>query len=174
MRLASLADSVTAWGARSAFFRDRLLGHYVRGLLIEARGQSADAEREFRIALASPIDGYSRINLELGKVLISEGRPGDAIAVLRAPLHGSLEASDYYLTHSDLHAALGDAFDRADEPDSALVHYRLALAAWRHADPQFRLRIAAIQQRVHVLSGMHGRGAASQTHASTSQKNPVS
>jgi hypothetical protein len=92
------------------------------------------------------------LNLELGKVLIAEGRPRDAIAVLQAPLHGSLEASNYYLTQTDLEAMLGQAFDRASEPDSAVSHYRRVLAAWRNADPEFRPRMAAIGQRVRALT----------------------
>ncbi len=151
-RLASLADSIALWSGHSAFFRDRVLDRYVRGLLLEARGSNVAAEREFRGALVSPIDGYSRVNLELGRVLIAEGRPRDAIAVLQAPLHGSLEASNYYLTQTDLEAMLGDAFDRASEPDSAVKHYRRVLAAWRNADPDFRPRLAAIRQRVNALS----------------------
>jgi tetratricopeptide (TPR) repeat protein len=172
VRLASLDDSITTWSRRSGYFRDRALPHYVRGLLIEARGHPDDAEREFRRALVSPIDGYSRVNLELGKLLIAAGRPRDAIAVLQAPLHGSLEASNYYLTQTDLHAILGDAFDRAGETDSALVHYRQVISAWRNADPQFRPRIAALQQRVRALGGTgqhgadsHGRQRASEESA---------
>ena len=154
-RLASLADSVALWARQSAFFRDRVLHHYVRGLLLEARGNNVAAEREFRDAMVSPIDGYNGVNLELGKVLIAEGRPRDAIAVLQAPLHGSLEASNYYLTQTDLEAMLGQAFDRAGEPDSAVSHYRRVLAAWRNADPEFRPRMAAIRQRVRALTTGH-------------------
>jgi len=46
---------------------------------------------------------------------------------------------------------LGQAFDRASEPDSAVSHYRRVLAAWRNADPEFRPRVAAIRQRVRAL-----------------------
>jgi DNA-binding SARP family transcriptional activator/tetratricopeptide (TPR) repeat protein len=156
-QLAALADSVERWGGRSAYFRDRVLHHYIRGLLSEARGSKTDAEREFRSALLSPIDGYSRVNLELGKVLIAEGRPREAIAVLQAPLHGSLEASNYYLTQTDLHAILAEAFDRAGEPDSALVHYRRVLAAWHNADPEFRQRVTAVRQRMYAISAAQRR-----------------
>jgi len=154
-RLAMASDSVAAWGPRSAFFRDRALVHYVRGLIAESRGQSADAESEFRQARVSPVDGYSRVSFELGKTLVAQGRPRDAIPVLQAPLHGSLEASNYYLTQTELHAALGDAFDRAGETDSALVHYRRVLSAWQNADPEFRQRVAGIRARVTAIAGRH-------------------
>ncbi len=150
-RLSALIDSLTAWSPKSAYVRDRALHHYARGLLFLARGARADAERELRAALVSPIDGYSRINYELGRLLVADGRAREAIPVLQSPLHGAVESSNYYLTNTDVHALLGQAFDRAGEPDSALVHYRRALAAWRNADPEFRARIAMITQRVGAL-----------------------
>ncbi len=156
-RLGALADSLASWAPHSAYFRDQVLQHYVRGLLVAARGRTADAEREFRRAFVAPIEGYSRVNLELGKALLAEGRPRDAIPVLRAPLRGPIEASNYYLTYTDLHAVLGEAFERAAEPDSALVHYQRVLSAWRSADPEFRPRIEAIQRRVAALKQARAR-----------------
>ncbi len=150
-RLSALADTLELWGRQSALYRDRALHHYVSGLLLSARGRWADAERELRRALNDPTDGYSRVNLELGKALIAEGRPGEAIPVLRAPLHGPIEASNYYLTYTELHAALGAAFDRAGAADSAVAHYRRALSAWRDADPEFAPRIAQLRARVAAL-----------------------
>ncbi len=152
VRLAVLEDSISAWAPRSAFFRDRVLDHYARGLIAESRGNLPAAETEFRLALVSPIDGYSRINLELGKVLITEGRARAAIAILQAPLHGSLEASNYYLSQTELHATLGEAFDRAGQTDSAIVHYRRVLSAWKNADPTFGPRVHAIKTRMNSLT----------------------
>ena len=156
--LPPLIDSLTEWGRKSAYFRDRALHHYARGLLFAARGARADAERELRAALVLPIDGYGRINYELGRLLLADGRAREAIPVLQAPLHGAVESSNYYLTNTDADALLGQAFDRAGQADSALVHYRRALAAWRNADPEFRARIAMITQRVRALEteGSHG------------------
>ena len=149
--LGAFADSIGAWEVHSALFRDHLMDFYVRGLLLDARGQRDSAAEEFRRVAISPIDGYSRANFELGKILIAEGRPRDAIPYLRAPLHGWIEASNYYLTYTELHALLGEAFDRAGEPDSAIVHYDRALDAWRHADPEFARRVAAMRERVSAL-----------------------
>jgi tetratricopeptide (TPR) repeat protein len=162
-QLGSIADSIGVWKRLSAMSRDQLLDHYVRGLLLRARGQLPAAEQEFRHALDAPIDGYSRVNLQLASVLVAEGRPADAIPVLRAPLHGPIEAASYYLTGTDIHAELGDAFDRAGEPDSALAHYQYVLAAWRHADPEFRPRIDAIERRVRSLGQRVGRRAVADT-----------
>jgi len=124
----------------------------VRGLLLSARGDRAGAEREWRAALVAPVDGYSRINYRLGALLVAEGRAREAIPVLEECLRGAVEASNYYLTGTDVHAMLGQAFDRAGEADSALVHYRRALAAWRNADPAFRPRIDSLARRVRALA----------------------
>jgi len=150
-RLGALADSISAWQHASALFRDHVLDHYVRGLLLVARGDRTGAEAELRRSIVSPIDGYSRASYELAKLLIADGRPREAIPLLGAPLHGWLEASNYYLPYTDLHALLGEAYDRAGERDSAVVHYERALAAWQHADPEFAPRIDAIRARVRAL-----------------------
>lgn len=159
--LAALADSIRVWKVHSALLRDHLMDFYVRGLLLAARGQRDSAAADFRrAAAASPIDGYSRANFELGKILIAEGRPREAIPYLRAPLHGWIEASNYYLTYTELHALLGEAFDRAGEPDSAIVHYDRAVDAWRHADPEFAGRVAAVRARVTALRARSHRQVA--------------
>ncbi|MGH7647082.1 MAG: hypothetical protein ACREND_03115, partial [Gemmatimonadaceae bacterium] len=150
-RLAAIADSLEAWAPRSAYFRDRVLFHYARGLLWSARGQLGSAEREYRAALVTPMEGYSRVNLELGKTLVAEHRPRDAVPILEAPLHGTVESSDYYLTTTQLHAMIGLAFDRAGQPDSAIAHYEWALTAWRAADPSLRPQADAIARRVRAL-----------------------
>lgn len=149
--LGALADSITVWKVHSALFRDQVLDFYVRGLLLAARGRQGEAAAQFRRAVVSPIDGYSRANFELAKIMLAAGRPREAIPLLSAPLHGWLEASNYYLTYTELHALLGEAFERAGERDSALVHYDRALDAWRHADPEFAPRIARMRARVRAL-----------------------
>jgi hypothetical protein len=39
----------------------------------------------------------------------------------------------------------------AGRPDSAAVHYRLVLSAWRNADPQFAPRYDALAERLVAL-----------------------
>jgi tetratricopeptide (TPR) repeat protein len=121
-RLARYVDSVEALGRRSAFGRDRLLHHHLRGLLLMARGDTAAAAAELRRAMTSPTRGYTRTNLELGRALVALGRPREAVAVLRPALHGDLQAGNYYVAHAELHAALARALDAAGEPDSARAH----------------------------------------------------
>jgi hypothetical protein len=50
-----------------------------------------------------------------------------------------------YITRTELHELLAQAFDRAKMPDSAAVHYRAVLKAWRRADPSYQPRRDAAQ-----------------------------
>jgi DNA-binding SARP family transcriptional activator/TolB-like protein len=149
--LAAIADSVEVIATQSAYGRDRRLHHHVRGLLLAARGRWSEAESMFRRALYSPTFGYTRTNLELGRVLLARRRPGEAIAILRPALRGSLEASNLYVTHTELHELLARAYDEAGQPDSAAAHYRWVVNAWRGADPQFRPRREVARRRLVAL-----------------------
>lgn len=123
-RLAALADSVERLGRGSAFGRDRRLHFFLRGLLARARGRPDEAEAMFRQAKTPWVGDYSRINLELGQLLIERHRPLEAVPVLRAALRWDLEASNYYVTHRELHRELARAFRAAGLGDSATVHER--------------------------------------------------
>jgi tetratricopeptide (TPR) repeat protein len=142
-RLPALADSIERLGARSFYGRDRLLHHHVRGLLLEARGQLGLAAAEFRRAIFSPTLGYTRSNYELARCLLSLGRPEEAVPVLEAALRGPLDASNMYVTRTELQDLLARVFDAAGEIDSARVYYRRVAAAWRGGDPPFDARARA-------------------------------
>ncbi|HEY6091606.1 MAG TPA: BTAD domain-containing putative transcriptional regulator [Gemmatimonadales bacterium] len=149
--LAMLADSVQHEGARSAYGRDPLLHHYIRGLLLSARGRTAEAANEYRTAIFSTTAGYTRANYELARALLVLRRPDEAIAVLQPALRGSLEASNAYVTHTELHELLAEAFDAAHRPDSAAAHYARVVNAWQRADPQFQSRYAHAVLRLAQL-----------------------
>ena len=150
--LSALADTLEWWGRRSAYGRDWRLHHHVRGLLLVARGQLEPAAAEFRRAIYSPTVGYTRTNLELANVLLRLRRPHEALAVLQPSLRGGIEGSSLYVTHSELHEALGRAWEAAGRPDSAVVQYRHVLAAWRDADPPLRARRDSLRARLAVSS----------------------
>ena len=95
--------------------------------------------------------GYTRTNLELARALLALGRPRDAVAVLQPAFRGPLDASNLYVTHTELHEMLARAFDAAGERDSAMTHYRWVVAAWRNADPEFRPRRELAQRRLTQL-----------------------
>jgi len=151
--LLMLADSVEVLGRQTAYGRDRRLHHHVRGLLYAARGRRDEAIESFERAIFSPTSGYTRTNYELARVLIDAGRPRDAIRVLRPIFHGGLEASNLYLTRTDVHALLGRAFELADQPDSAVTHYRKAISSWEQADAPVAVGRRALEERVVSLIG---------------------
>ena len=144
----ALLQPLRAWGARSAYGRDRRLYHHANGLLLAARGQLTDAATEFQRAIYSPTHGYTRSNYELARVYLALGRPRDAVAVLESALRGPLDASNLYITRTELQEQLGRALDAAGEPDQAAVQFQKVLAAWRDADPDFHARREAIRVRL--------------------------
>jgi hypothetical protein len=87
----------------------------------------------------------------MARSLLALGRPREAAAILQPALRGVLEASNLYVTHTELHALLGRAWDAAGAPDSAAAHYRWAAAAWRRADPELRPRRDSIAARLAEL-----------------------
>jgi DNA-binding SARP family transcriptional activator/tetratricopeptide (TPR) repeat protein len=151
--LPPLADSVAAVGSRSAFGRDPLLHHFVRGLLWRARGDLSRAAVEFRASIWSWTDGYTRENYELARALIELGRPLEAISPLQAALQGDLQSSNLYITRTELHELLAEAFERVGQRDSAAAHYRAVVDAWRNADPNVRDRWTQARDAVARLTG---------------------
>jgi lipopolysaccharide biosynthesis regulator YciM len=131
-------------GQLSAMGRDQRGYHYPLALLALARGDTARAEAEFRAAVLTAAEGYTRINLQLGQLLLAERRPAEAVTILRPILDADfLSGSTFYVTATEVHEALGQAFTALDRPDSARAHYAFVARAWEHADPQFQSRLAA-------------------------------
>jgi hypothetical protein len=60
--------------------------------------------------------------------------------VLQPGIRGGVDGSNTYVTRTELHEALAQAFEQAGIRDSAVAHYRMVEQAWRHADPLFRER----------------------------------
>lgn len=144
-RVALLADTLEQIGRRSAYARDQRMHHYARGLLWDARRRPREAAEEYRQAFTSPTFGYTRINYRWARDLIALGRPAEAVGLLRGALHGGLESSNLYVTHTELHELLGQAFAAAGQRDSAAMHFRWVANAWRDADPPYRERGRAAQ-----------------------------
>jgi predicted Zn-dependent protease len=140
LRLRHLADTVEYWGQRSNYERDRRAHHYLRGMLLVARGRDAEAAAELRDAIFSPSHGFTRVNYELGKTLIRLNRPAEAIPIVRAALHGDIDGSNLYMTRTELHELLARSFDLVGMRDSAAVHYRTVVKAWERADPPYYAR----------------------------------
>lgn len=146
LRARRVVDSIESIGHRSLFGRDPLLHHFVRGLLY-SRGKQADlAVQEFRAAMHSPTFGYTRINYELGRRLLELGRPGEAIPVVQAALHGGIEGSGLYVTRTEMHELLAQLFDANRQRDSAAAHYAVVERMWASADPFLTARREAARQ----------------------------
>ena len=142
-QVAALADSMARWAGAEAFGRDRRLFEYARGLVLEARGDTLAAIDAFRRSVYSTSHGYTRAEYEAGRLLLAAGRAAEAVAVVQPALRGNLEASNYYVTRTELHELLGRAFAAEGARDSAAAHYRYVASSWQHADPPFRARAAA-------------------------------
>jgi tetratricopeptide (TPR) repeat protein len=141
-----LADSVETWGRGSLYGRDRKAHHYLRGLVLAAEGRHEDAVRAYRAAIHSPTLGFTRVNYELGRSLMHLGRPLEAVAAVQPALRGEIDAANLYITRTELHELLAQAFVAAGVRDSAAVHYRAVTKAWARADPAFHTRRAAAQR----------------------------
>ena len=147
-RLRALADTVEYWGQRSNYGRDRRAHHYIRGMLLVAQKRDAEAAAELHEAIHSPTNGFTRVNYELGRTLLRLGRPNEAVPIVRAALHGELDGSSLYMSRTELHELLAQAFDQAGMSDSAAVHYRAVVKAWARADPTFRARRDSARARL--------------------------
>jgi DNA-binding SARP family transcriptional activator/tetratricopeptide (TPR) repeat protein len=151
--LGRLVDSVQSLGATSGLGRDVRLHHYVRGLLLVARHDDQGAVRELQQAMLSPTFGYTRASYELARALTRVGRPAEAVAVVQPALRGSIESSNLYVTRTELHELLAQAWDAANGRDSAAVNYRVVANAWRRADPPLQARRAQAEARAEVIVG---------------------
>ena len=104
------------------------------------RNDCEGAVREYRAAISSPTNGFTRINYELAKCLMQLRKPAEAASIMRSVLHGGLEGSGLYLTRTVAHETMARAFEQAGRRDSALVHFRIVERAWRRADPVLKSR----------------------------------
>lgn len=140
-----LADSVELIGPRSLYGRSAKLHYFLRGLLLAAAGRHGEAVEAYQRSMFSTTEGYTRINYEMGRSLIALNRPLEALAPLQEALRGGIEGSNLYITRTELHELLAQAFAASGGRDSATAHYREVVRAWEHADPQFQPRRQAAQ-----------------------------
>ena len=99
--------------------------------------------------------GYTRENYDLARIYLRLGRPRDAVAVLQPALRGKLDASNFYLTHTEIRELLAQAWDSAGRADSASAHY-LDRAGVGAGDPSYARRAAAARERALALRAKRG------------------
>jgi DNA-binding SARP family transcriptional activator/TolB-like protein len=149
-----LADSTEAVGQRSLYGRDPLLHYFLRGLIAAASGDHGSAVELFRRSIHSWNFGYTRANLELGRSLLALGRAAEAVPVLQASLRGGWDGSNLYVSRTELHELLAQAFAASGRRDSAAVHFRQVESAWRHADPFLAARYQAARAWLDGYDGV--------------------
>jgi tetratricopeptide (TPR) repeat protein len=136
--LGATADTLKLGCSKSFYARDWRLEHHVRGLVAMRGERYADAEREFREAVYSPVEGWSRTVVELANAQAALGRWRDAIASLRTGYATRLNAMARYVPISELDYRMALTFAQAGEADSARVYAGYVRTAWRDADPEVR------------------------------------
>jgi hypothetical protein len=141
-RLAAIADSVRAVGARSYYARDWRLYHHVRGLIAMTGQRWAEAEREFTDAEFTG-SGWTRTNVELARAQLAQHRPTAAIETLRLAYQASLDGMGRYATRSEMDYLMAQAFDAVGRRDSAAVYAGFVRRAWREADRAVQKRMSA-------------------------------
>lgn len=138
-----LADSAEMVGRRSLYGRDPLLHFFIRGLIAQAANDHHTAVDFFRRSIFSWNYGYTRANLALAMSLVALGRAEEAIGPLQAALRGGWDGSNLYVTRTELHEQLAQAFAAVGRRDSAAAHFGMVERAWRRADPPFAARYQA-------------------------------
>jgi tetratricopeptide (TPR) repeat protein len=153
-RVKAYADTIDGMASRSLYGRDHHLPAHLRGLVWLGRGKPDSALASFRSAVFSLTIGYTRTNLELGRVLLGKGHAREAAAVATAGLAEAVDGSAYYATRTELHELAARAFDAAGQADSAAAQYATVVRAWSQSDPMFAPRVAAARER---LAALHAR-----------------
>lgn len=153
-RLRVLADSIARMAPHSGYTRDRRLAHYARGVLYRVQGKHQQAVRELEQSLYSPLGGYVRANLELGRELLAVGRARDAFYVLDAGMRGPVGASGLYSIQPELRTWRARAREAMGDRAGALADYERVVRDLSRADPEAHVwrnfaaaRIRALQPR---------------------------
>ncbi|AHG89075.1 transcriptional activator domain-containing protein [Gemmatirosa kalamazoonensis] len=141
--LRAVADSLERVGRLSYYARDWGLHDHVRGLLAERAGRWDEAARDFERAMYGRA-GWTRTNAELARAYLALGRPADALRVLRWACAAPLDAMGRYETRTELDLLMARAFAAAGTRDSARTYAGYVRAAWAHADPEIRARLAEL------------------------------
>jgi DNA-binding SARP family transcriptional activator/TolB-like protein len=138
------ADTLERGCTRSFYGRDWGLYHHVRGLIAARAGRYAEAEREFKQARWTSVEGWARPTVELANAQAALGRPRDAIATLRNVYATRLDAMGRYVPISEADFRMAKLFAQTGQADSARVYSGYVRAAWRSADPEVQRLVATL------------------------------
>ncbi|HET9512715.1 MAG TPA: hypothetical protein VFO95_02210, partial [Gemmatimonadales bacterium] len=147
--VARAADSAEAWGRRSGKLREMGIAAHARALTHLVRSDTTGAIRGLERAIWSPTLGFTLTNYRLAELDLAGGDGLRAANLLRPALRGGLESTNLYVTHTDLHQLLAEAYDHLGLKDSARVHWRWVAGALARADSGAaqRREVALARQR---------------------------
>jgi len=137
------ADSAEVWAHRNNIIREAATALHARAIDQLARHDTVAAMHTLERAMFSRTMGYTRSNLLLARLLLTRGDARKAADLLRAALQGSLGSSNFYVTHTELHETLGDAYALLGKTDSARAHWSWVSVALAHADSAAKPRYQA-------------------------------
>jgi tetratricopeptide (TPR) repeat protein len=143
--LARLAERMDSVKELSGALRDLKYARYAAGLVEASRGKDAAAYELFREASFVTIDGFGPAVLERARAAMRLGRPREAVTLLQRMMYTTFH---WYLTHTELHETLAQAWLAAGNRDSARAHLQAVDRAWQNADPPVKAKLAALHQRL--------------------------
>lgn len=111
---------------------------HARGVVLLANGDTAAAVTALKNAIFSTTVGFTRSNLVLGRILLAQGKAEEALRWVSPALRGTLEAANLYVTRTELHEAMAEAYAALGRRDSAQKHWRQVAAALARSDPEAR------------------------------------
>jgi serine/threonine-protein kinase len=117
---------------------DRQVAHAALALALAHRGRLAEAEAEATRAQARPLGATlddAVIALRLGRVRLLQGRPAEALALLRPATEFAAQQA-LPLAHAKLRAALGAALLDAGDPAAARAELQVARALFESLQPR--------------------------------------
>lgn len=131
-----LADSIARIAPHSGFARDQRYTYYARGVYLRMLGRHQEAVEQLQKSLYSPLGGYVRANLELGRELLAVGRAREALYYLDAGMRGPLGASGLYSIQPELRSWRARAREALGDRAGALEDYERVVRDLARADPE--------------------------------------
>lgn len=144
---------------------DSVSAHFALGTLFESEKKLSEAEDELRSVLKLD-PKFAPASFKLSEVLIAEGRPQSAVAVLLDATKQTTAADQSASLETALSAAYAEAGDRekalatlknvvAARPDSADAHFNLGMLYVKQGQPQQeKAAVAEFQEALRLEAGM--------------------
>lgn len=93
--------------------------HYARGLNLMSKGQAADAETAFRKAISTK-KSDPRYGIGLGRALLAQSKPKEALKVLNGVISNHRDIADAYIYRSSAYHGLNEKRKAGDDLNTAM------------------------------------------------------